>query len=155
MGAGTGHGISGKGAFDNINREGMEPNWRQDFAGIDAVDGGDSSEDNGTEGYSGLIKVGGSHMNMFVCSIVNKRSMITASNIAYHDCQDLLRHGVLHFNGVCGQIPDQFSLKADQSVESRVEENCCERRFESRVERCFDRAGFSSTCEITTGSDAG
>ena len=42
---------------------------------FDVEDGMESSEDNGrsqgTEGFGGLTKVGGSHMNSFVSSIVD------------------------------------------------------------------------------------
>ena len=60
-------------------------------------------------------------------------------------------------NGAHDESPHQFSLKEGHKrrVESRVEESCCERRFEHRVEDSVDRAGFSFTCEITTVSDAG
>ena len=126
----AGNGIGGKGTFEKINTEGMEQNLRQDFGGIDVVDGADSSEDIGTGGYGGLTKVGGSHMNVFVCSIVVKRAMITASSIAYHDCSFLLRREILHFNGAHDESPHQFSLKASHT---RRVESCCERRFESRV----------------------
>ena len=74
------------------------------------LDGVDSSEDNGrSQGYGGLTKVGGSHMNIFVCSIVDKRTMITSSNIAYHDCQEFWRHEFLLFNGACDNSPHKFS----------------------------------------------
>ena len=89
VGAGAGHGKGGKGELDKINTEGKERIWRHELK----LDGVDSSEDNGrSQGYGGLTKVGGSHMNVFVCSIVDKRTMITSSNIAYHDCQEFWRH---------------------------------------------------------------
>ena len=74
------------------------------------LDGVDSSEDNGrSQGYGGLAKDGGSHMNVFVCSIVDKRTMITSSNIAHHDCQEFWRHELLHVNGACDKRPHQLS----------------------------------------------
>ena len=92
-GTGTGGVIVGKGALDKINTEGKRRSRRQSFDGFDVEDGTDSSEENGrsqgTEGYGGLTKVGGSHIHTCVCSIVDKRAMITASNIAYHDCPDV------------------------------------------------------------------
>ena len=124
-------------------------------------DGTESSEDNGrsrgTEGFGGLTKVGGSHINICVCFIVVKSAMITSSIIAYHDCLDYWRHEFLHLNGAHDESPHQVSLKAgrERRSESRVEESCCERRFERCGEESFDRAGFSFTCEITTVSDAG
>ena len=78
-------GIGGKGALDKINTEGKERIWRHELE----LDGVDSSEDNGRiQGYGGLTKVGGSHMSISVSSIVDKRTMITSSNLAYHDCQE-------------------------------------------------------------------
>ena len=66
---------------------------RQSCDGFDVEDGKDSSEENGRsqgiEGFGGWAKVGGSHIHICVCSIVDKRAVITASNIAYHDCQDV------------------------------------------------------------------
>ena len=94
-GTGTGSVIGGNEALDKINTEGRGRSRRQSFDGFDVEDGTDSSEDDkgrsqGTEGYGGLTKVGGSHMNIVVCSIVDRRAMITASHIAYHDCPDFL-----------------------------------------------------------------
>ena len=81
----------------------MERNSRQGFDGIDVVDGVESSEDHGRsqgiEGYGGLTKIGGSHKYMFVSSRVDKRAMITASNIAYHGCPDIWRREPLNLNG--------------------------------------------------------
>ena len=136
--------------------EGKGRSRRQSLDGFDVEAGTDSSEDNGRshgiEGYGGLTKFGGSHIHICVCSIVDQRAMITASNIAYHDCQICWRHDLLHVSGAHDVSPHQFSLKASQT---RRFESGCERRFESRVEESFDRAVFSSTCESTTGSDAG
>ena len=110
---GTGTGTSsvsgGKGLVDKINTEGMGRSRRQSFDGFDVEDGTDSSEDSGrsqgTEGFGGLTKVGGSHIDMFVCSIVDRRTMISSSNIADHDCLDCWRHELLHFDGAHDESP--------------------------------------------------
>ena len=115
MQSGQGHclgiGMGGKGALDKINTEGKERIWRHELE----LDGADSSEDNGrSQGDGGLTKVGGSHMNICVWSIVDKCTMITASNIAYHDCQGFWRPEFLHFNGACDKSPHQVSSMATQ-----------------------------------------
>ena len=106
IGAGAGHGIGEKGELDTNNTEGRERIWRHELE----LDGADSSEDNGRgQGYVGLTKVGGSHMNICVWSIVDKRAMITASNYAYRDWQDFWRHACLHLKGACDKSRHQFS----------------------------------------------
>ena len=66
IGAGAGHGISGKGELDTNNTEGRERIWRH---GLE-LDGADSSEENigkGTAGDGGFCGVGGFELHLRIC----------------------------------------------------------------------------------------
>ena len=92
LGAGTGHGIRGKGELDKNNTEGKERIWRQK---LDKLDGADSSEENkgkGTPGDGGFQGVGGfqsstSHLHLFEKFIFDKRILHHAFFFVSSDCQ--------------------------------------------------------------------
>ena len=95
LGAGTGHGIGGKGELDKNNTEGKERNWRLKF---DKLDGAGSSEDNmgkATAGDGGFQGVGGfeliCHLRLFEKCIIDKRILLSypypIANCCAHDRQ--------------------------------------------------------------------
>ena len=77
LGAGTGHGIRGKGQLDKNNTEGKERNWRQKF---DRLNGADSEEnmDKDTVGDGGFRGVGGfeSHMRFVVEKCISDKRIM-------------------------------------------------------------------------------